>query len=303
MKQNKLPLTQRICYVPLGALLWLLSKLPFCVLYAVADFIAFIAYKVVKYRVKVVRRNLMDSFPEKTTKELRSIEAKFYSHLSDYFVETIKLPGMSLKQMKRRMKFENTELIDSLFAQGKSMIIYTSHFGNWEWITSMAEWCRTKDAVYAHVYKPLRNKWFDNYFLRIRGVYNYSIPMQRVLRQLLEWRKEGVLSITGFLSDQCPRRISEKVVVDFLGRQTAFIAGTEEIARKFKMPVLYFDTRCVSRGYYVSRITLISEDASLEQKGRLTEKYAKYLESSIRITPEAYLWSHNRWGLNRKNLK
>ena len=267
MNQNKLPLTQRICYAPLGALLWLLSKLPFCVLYAVADFIAFIAYRVVKYRVKVVRRNLEDSFPEKTAEELRSIEAKFYSHLSDYFVETIKLPAMTAKQMKRRMRFENTELID------------------------------------AHVYKPLRNKWFDNYFLRIRGVYNHSIPMQSVLRQLVEWRKEGVLSITGFLSDQCPRRISEKVVVDFLGRPTAFIAGTEEIARKFKMPVLYFDTRCEARGYYVSRITLLSEDASLEQKGRLTEKYAQYLESSIRTTPEAYLWSHNRWGLNRKNLK
>ncbi len=303
MNQNKLPLTQRICYAPLGALLWLLSKLPFCVLYAVADFIAFIAYRVVKYRVKVVRRNLEDSFPEKTAEELRSIEAKFYSHLSDYFVETIKLPAMTAKQMKRRMRFENTELIDRLFAQGKSMIIYTSHFGNWEWITSVAEWCQTKDAVYAHVYKPLRNKWFDNYFLRIRGVYNHSIPMQSVLRQLVEWRKEGVLSITGFLSDQCPRRISEKVVVDFLGRPTAFIAGTEEIARKFKMPVLYFDTRCEARGYYVSRITLLSEDASLEQKGRLTEKYAQYLESSIRTTPEAYLWSHNRWGLNRKNLK
>lgn len=303
MNQNKLPLIQRICYAPLGALLWLLSKLPFCVLYAVADFIAFIAYRVVKYRVKVVRRNLKDSFPEKTSEELRLIEAKFYSHLSDYFVETIKLPGMTREQIKQRMRFENTELIDRIFAQGKSMIIYTSHFGNWEWITSVAEWCQTKDAVYAHVYKPLRNKWFDNYFLRIRGVYNYSVPMQSVLRQLIEWRKEGVLSITGFLSDQCPRRISEKVVVDFLARPTAFIAGTEEIARKFKMPVLYFDTRCEARGYYVSRITLLSEDASLEQKGRLTEKYAEYLESSIRTTPEAYLWSHNRWGLNRKILK
>ena len=68
------------------------------------------------------------------------------------------------------------------------------------------------------------------------------------------------------------------MVVDFLGRPTAFIAGTEEIARKFKMPVLYFDTRCEARGYYVSRIALLSEDASLEQKGRLTEKYAQYLE-------------------------
>lgn len=300
---NNLSTTQKIIYAPLGVSLWLMSKLPLPALYIIADFISFVAHRLVRYRLKVVRHNIADCFPDLNTKSHRQIENDFYKHLANYFVETVKLPGMSKKEMMRRMKFENTRLIDDLFRQGKSIIIYTSHFGNWEWITSMAEWCQTKNAVYAHVYKPLSNKWFDRYFLRIRGIYNHSIPMNKVLRQLVEWRKEGILSITGFLSDQRPRRTTEKVEVDFLGRPTEFIAGTEEIARKFKMPVLFFDTRCIKRGYYSSHITLITEDASTTNFGDITKEYAQLLEKSITETPGAYLWSHNRWGLNKKTLK
>lgn len=300
---TNLSLSQKIIYAPIGASLWLMSKLPLSVLYIIADLISFLAHKIIKYRLKVVRHNIADCFPRLDTKSHRQIERDFYRHLADYFMETIKLPGMSKKEMMRRMKFEDTQIIDQLFDQGKSIIIYTSHFGNWEWITSMSEWCRTKDAIYAHVYKPLSNKWFDRYFLRIRGIYNHSIPMSRVLRQLVEWRKEGTLSITGFLSDQRPRRSTEKIEVDFLGRPTNFIAGTEEIARKFKMPVLFFDTRCIKRGYYSSKIILITEDASTIQFGEITKKYAQLLEKSIKMTPSAYLWSHNRWSLNKKLLK
>lgn len=300
---NELKMWQRVAYLPLGGLLWLLSQLPLEALYLVADFIAMLAHRVVKYRLRVVRHNIRDSFPQKSEEELRRIESQFYHHLANVFVETIKVPGMSAEQMKRRMRFEDAELIDRLFDEGKSIIIYTSHFANWEWIPSIALWCRHKEAVYAHVYKPLSNKWFDRYFLKIRGVYNFSIPMNRVLRQMVEWRKDGVQSIVGFLSDQRPRRSTSTVDVDFMGRPTKFIAGTEEIARKFGLAVLFFDTRCDKRGHYVSTIRLVAEDASALEFGEVTRRYAAMLEQSIHATPGAYLWSHNRWSLKKNELK
>lgn len=303
MSNKKLTLKEKFCYAPLGILLRVVAKFPFSVLYMLADIIAYTAHNIIKYRRSLVRRNLKDCFPELNQAGLRQYEKDFYHHLADYFVETIKLPGMSKKQMQKRMKFENTELIDSLFSKGKSMIIYTSHFGNWEWITSMADWCNTKDAIYAHVYRPLKNKWFDQYFLYLRGIYNFSIPMKNTLRQLVTWRKEGQLSITGFLSDQKPSHAGTTIEVNFFGRPTPFIAGTEELAVKLKMPVLYFDTRIVSRGHYSSRICLITEDASGESHGEITRRYVNNLEETIRRAPGAYLWSHNRWRLNKKDLK
>ena len=46
------------------------ALLPFRVLYLISDFLYFLIYKVIRYRVKVVRRNMKASFPEKSEKEL-----------------------------------------------------------------------------------------------------------------------------------------------------------------------------------------------------------------------------------------
>lgn len=302
MSDNRLSIKQKIAYAPLGCLLWLMSKMPLRLLYILADFIAFLAYRIVRYRKKLVRRNLSDSFPELSANDLLKIEKRFYRHLADYFVEAIKLPGMSRKQMHKRMKFHDAHIIDELFDKGKSIVIYTSHFGNWEWITSIADWCRTQNAVYAHVYRPLNNKWFDRYFLHIRSIYNHSIPMKSVFRQLVSWKRDNILSITGFLSDQKPDWGGQTITKKFLGRDTQFIYGTEELARKLGMAVLYFDTSADRRGYYSSTIRLITENAANEPEGCITEKYIKNLDSTIRRNPAAYLWSHNRWRLDKKKL-
>lgn len=302
MSQN-LSIKEKIIYIPLGAMLWMMSKTPFAILYLAADMIAFCAYYIVGYRRKLVRRNIADSFPEMNHSDLIKTEKKFYRHLANYFVETIKLKGMSEKQLKRRMKFKNTELIDNLFKQGKSIIIYTSHYGNWEWITSVAKWCDTKDAVFAHVYRPLKNRWFDSFFLKLRSIYNVSIPMKNVFRQLVVWKKSSTLSITGFLSDQKPDFGGQTITVNFLGRPTPFIYGTEELARKLGLAVLYFDTNIERRGYYFSRICMITDDASKEPEGFITRKYVENLDATVRRNPFAYLWSHNRWRLPKNEIK
>lgn len=298
-----LSVKEKIIYAPLGAMLWMMSKTPFAILYLVADMIAFLAYHIIGYRRKLVRRNIADSFPEMNHSDLIKTEKKFYRHLANYFVETIKLKGMSEKQLKRRMKFENTVLIDNLFKQNKSMIIYSSHYGNWEWITSVANWCDTKEAAFAHVYRPLKNRWFDRFFLKLRSTYNVSIPMKNVFRQLAVWKKSSTLSITGFLSDQKPDFGGQTITENFLGRPTSFISGTEELARKLGMAVLYFDTKIERRGYYSSRVCMITDDASKEPEGFITRKYVENLDATIRRNPFAYLWSHNRWRLPENEIK
>lgn len=294
---SRLPLKQRILYAPVGAGLWLLSRLPFRVLYLFADILAFLARDVVRYRRNLVRRNIRDSFPEKSEAGLLAIERGFYSHLADYFVETVKFPAMSHKQLKKRMVFRNTRIIEEAFSQGSSIVIYTSHFGNWEWITSLPLWCAGEDAVYAHVYRTLKNRWFDDYFLRVRSIWNESIEMKSVLRRFVEWKKTGQLFITGFLSDQKPDLGGRRVVVDFLSRPTEFIAGTAELAAKFGTKVMYFDTEIMRRGYYQATIRLLSENASRDGVDEITRSYARMLENTILRHPEAYLWSHNKWRL------
>ena len=71
-------------------LLWVISRLPFGMLYFLSDGIFILVYRVIRYRRKVVRDNLNLVFPDKSEQELESIEKKFYAHLCDMFLEMVK---------------------------------------------------------------------------------------------------------------------------------------------------------------------------------------------------------------------
>lgn len=131
-------------------------------IYSIRYFI-FPLYYIVHYRRKLVSENLRKAFPDKTDKELKQLEQKFYHHFCDYIVETIKLMHISDEEMRRRMKFEQVEIIDRLFAENRSIIILLGHFGNWEWVPSVTLWTRTPDVMFAQIYRPLKNKWFDRF--------------------------------------------------------------------------------------------------------------------------------------------
>ena len=127
--------------------LYLLSLLPLRVHYIISDFIYLVVYHLVGYRVKLVRKNLADSFPEKSETELRRIERDFYRWFCDYLVETVKLLTISEKELKRRMVFKGTEIVDEVVESGQSCAVYLGHYCNWEWITSLPLWVSVRPSV------------------------------------------------------------------------------------------------------------------------------------------------------------
>ena len=139
MSNNKY---NKILYLPLDVALHLMALLPLRVLYFISDLIYLLVYHVARYRRKVVRRNLTESFPKKSEKEILRIERDFYHFFSDYFVETIKLLHISDNQMRRRIVFHDVDIIDRYFNQGRSILIYAAHYGNWEWLQSVTLWSR-----------------------------------------------------------------------------------------------------------------------------------------------------------------
>lgn len=196
------------------------------------------------------------------------------------------------------MEFRNIELIDSLSAQGKSIVVYFAHCGNWEWAPSMTLHVALNPKVdYCQVYRPLKSKVFDRIMLCARSRFgSISFPKQTVFRSLLMLKKEGRLSVTGFMSDQKPSHGDPTVVTRFLGRPTAFISGTETVARRMDMAVIYWDTEKISRGHYRITCRLI-DDGTLKnrQSGDITKQYAQLLEETITRNPAIWLWTHKRW--------
>ena len=64
-----------------------MSVHPFWLLYLKSDFYFFLTYHVFRYRRKVVRENLLRSFPDKDLKSIKAIEKRFYLNLCDLVVE------------------------------------------------------------------------------------------------------------------------------------------------------------------------------------------------------------------------
>ncbi len=286
---------EKIIYILLKSF----ALLPLRVLYMLSSCVCPILHHLVRYRVRVVRRNLAGCFPELSEKELRKIEAEFYRNFCDSFVETVKLLHISDKEMKRRMEFANIELLDRLLAEGRNIAVYFSHCFQWEWAPSISMHTAMRPSdklIFAQVYLPITDKAFDNVMRHIRGRFgSESLPKAKVMRYLLKYRSEGVQSITGFMSDQRPTYGSTTYITDFMGRGTKMINGTETIARKLDMAVVYWDMERLGRGHYCITTRLITEHPNDLPENQITETYTRMVEATMRRNPANWLWSHNRW--------
>ena len=280
--------------------LWLLSLLSLEVLYVLSWMIYCIIYYIAGYRKKVVFGNLRKSFPDKSEKEIKILAKKFYLHLCDYFFETLYMLNMSDKEVKRRYKPLNPELIEELYAKGKNAVVVASHYGNWEW--AACEWIRMPYKTIG-IYKPLSNKLFDNFLLHLRKRYGSPVePMKHTLRAILESKKQGDTFILYLIGDQRPMKSEIHYWTKFMNQDTPLITGPEKLAKKFDLAVVFMDVTQKKRGFYEINYRLISENPKETNEFEITEKYIRLVERQIERKPELYLWSHKRWKHKRENI-
>ena len=273
----------------------LLTLLPLRMLYVVSDFLYIITYKLIGYRKQTVRKNLSDSFPDKTSIELLKIEKKFYRYFCDLIIETIKQLNISDTSIKKLIQFTNSEYIYNDYKAGRSVFIMTSHYGNWE-LCATGNLHLPDDKPLLNVYKTLKNANFDKFMLKLRGRYGgVNVDKNLLIRKLIELKRAGKIFSVGMISDQSPRNDSNKILQNFLGRETWFFSGTEILARKFAMPVYYAKIKRLKRGSYICEIIPICTDSALSHEGEITGKFAEILQQQILDEPEYWLWTHNRW--------
>lgn len=293
---------QAIAYYITYAFWRILSILPSRILYFISDFIYLIIYYIIGYRKKVVRKNLVTSFPERSIDEIKQLEKKFYKRLSDYFMETIKLLNMPAEKIKKRIKFENTEEINKLVSEGRSVTVYMSHSFNWEYVTSLPLHL-IEEAHCGQIYHPLENEYFNKLFQKIRGQYgSENITMRNTLRRIIKFQRENQKFVIGFIADQVPTWESIHHWVDFLNHDTPVFTGTEKIARRTNSAVYYLDVKRIRRGHYSAKFDLITLNPNELPEFEITNIYFKKVEKSINEQPENWLWSHNRWKRTREGF-
>ena len=274
--------------------------LPYKVQFIISDIVRWVLHRVVRYRVRVVRQNLSDSFPEWSRAELMEVENNFYKHLADVFLETISMASVSRKAICKRMDFTNVDHIETL-TEGRSWISAMAHYGSWEYTVNYALLTR-HDEVLA-VYRPLASKSFDKYYRKTRSRFGVTpVPMKEVTREIFRRQASGNAVAIAMIADQTPPWPSIQNWTMFLGRETPFFMGMEKIALKFGLPVAFLHVDKVSRGYYKAWFEIIYDGTEEVPEHEITRRYAAKLEEMIRRRPELWMWSHRRWKHKKKDV-
>ena len=277
------------------------AALPFWLLYLKSDVFYFVVYHVARYRRKVVRENLLRSFPDKPHKEIKAIEKRFYRNLCDQFVEAPKMMRMGPDGYRSRIAFSNPELAQQLYGQQKNIFFAIPHSGNWEWFGKLIPSLSPHKGL--AIYKKVQNAAFERLMLEMR---TKDCPLEMVesnfaLKRLAQLR--GELNAVLMMADQSPRGVESDYWTEFLHQDTCWFTGLERIAKMLDYAVVFVDMRRQGRGRYEVRFDLITDDPKSMAKGELMEHYVRSVEQFINDNPDNWLWSHRRWKHQRNQVE
>lgn len=273
-----------------------LSHLPLALLYGLASFLAWLAYRVFPYRQEVVRENLTKAFPEFDERALHQTMKRYYVGFAQVLVELIKGATLSPDAFRARLTIVNLEGPRAVLASGKPVLLVAAHQCNWEWMLlglSLQLGYRVDAA-----YKPLVNPWAEREMLTLRTRFGARlIPAKGLLPDIIKHRRD--VRAIAMVADQEPTTSEHKHWTRFLNRETAFYMGAEEIARVTRYPAFFITMRRLSRGHYEMGFKPLSSVGEVLAPGEFTERYARLVEEQIRDAPPDWPWSHKRWRLKK----
>lgn len=297
MKTTELTPMQRIGLESLWLGARVFAAMPYWFKYYVVENLIFVLLRYcLRYRMKVVKTNLRNSFPEKDERELAVIRRRFYRTLAEIFVDTINLAGLTPEKGRSLLTVKGLEEQKERVG-GRDWIAMTAHFGCWEYCSFWGLYDPTQIVV--AVYHPLRSRIVEAFYQRLRnGDYATTVAMKESLRFYLRNRARGIGGrnlVMGLIADQNPPRRPDSRWFRFLNQDTIFFDGGEKLALRCQLPVYFVKMERLRRGRYEMSFELIYDGKEEVAEYEITQRYVRMLEAEIRRRPELWMWSHRRW--------
>lgn len=274
----------------------LLSRLPLRMLYAACAVAMFVIFRVLRIRVDVVRDNLARSLPQFDARAIDRIMAQHYRATGQIIAEALGAGSMAPEEIRRRVSFTNLDLPRAALATGRPLLIIGAHQCNWEWILHglALQLGHPLDVGY----KPIRSAWAERLMFAIRTRFgSHLVPAKQLLPDII--RRRGIVRAIAMLADQEPTSAERRHWVRFLGRDTAFYLGPEEMARSMRYAALFVGMRRTARGCYEISFAPLAAPEERLRPGEFTERYARLVEAQILAAPADWTWSHRRWKLKK----
>jgi len=289
---------QFIAFIILYPILWLISILPFRILYFVSDIVYLLIYHIIGYRKKIVRNNIAMALPHLSEIERLEIEKKSYHHLCDMFLEMVKTMSISRKEIEKRYVFTNIDLYLDLEKKGKSIAVLMAHYASYEWAISMNY--HTQFQGYG-IYKKITNKYFDKLVKDIRRKFKaVLITTKETIPMIQKNANSRQLGVYGFASDQSPQLSKTFHWTNFMGIEVPVHTGAEMLAKRFDMNVVFLKTKKIKRGYYEATFENMFDNPKEVPNYQISDDFLRRVEKQIHEAPEYYLWTHKRWKHKKK---
>lgn len=277
-------------YYIIYPIFYLISLLPFFILYAISDFFYLLIYRVFGYRKEIVMGNIAIAFPEKSIEERKKIAKQFYKHLIDTFIELIKMISLSKREFEKRCSIDMVAT-NCLIAKGKSIQFVCGHQMNWEY----GNWIMAKNITipFIGIYQKIGNKAFNKLFYNLRARYNSIMVSTTDFKN----KKEEILTNPYSLALAADQNGNPDSCywLYFFSKPAPFVTGPAKGAIKNNTAIVFAHFRIKERGHYHFDTTVIAENANEFSPEALTLRFRDLLEQTIKDNPDNYLWSHRRW--------
>jgi len=256
------------------------------------DFFYLLLISIAPYRKVVIEENIKRSFPNLSDKERKKIKHKFYRHLTDLLAEGAKNLTISEKELRKRFKVQNPELMQDLYDKKRNVLLVSGHFNNWEWLITAQNFLFPHKAI--GIGMPLTSTFWDKKVNTRRERFGMKVVNAKTYKKELTSNPETLKAVL-VLADQSPGDALKSYWMEFLNQQTPVLFGAEMMAHDLDYSVVFFATRKIKRGYYKMELSLIAEKPKEKTWGQITEAHTTRLEKEIHNQPASWLWSHKRW--------
>jgi KDO2-lipid IV(A) lauroyltransferase len=260
---------------------------------AVANFLAFLWFDLLRIRRRVVLDNLAIAFPNMSLRERTRLGRKSIQHLGLNLLEYSFLPWLTKDNFNKFFVFENKALLDDAHARGKGVLLITLRLGNGD--LACAGLSLTGSPV-VMVSKFFKLKWLNDMWfgMRERLGTRFIAPRDSSFAFLRALKSKAIIVIPldQFTGPPIGVRTS------FFGRETGTAAGPAVMAERSGAPVLAVYTYRATDGRHVLRIEReipVTPSSSPLKVNELTQKFNDQLETFVRLHPEQWMWIHRRW--------
>jgi len=291
----------RLLYLLALSVVTIIRLLPITVCFVLGQAIGLLVWIILPSYRRLSKQNLRIAFgPSLNPQEASQITLKHFLNLGANIICAVKIPAMSMKQIRSRLIMEKEEnwsdWVIGKKAGKRGTVIALSHSGNWEINAQIGESIKPRPA--GCIYQALRNPLMDdlvNGDRRSRGVVTFD--RKKEMQAAVTMLKEG--GAVGVLTDQHAGNAG--IWMPLFGK----LASTSPLAASLAQRTDALLVQATVRTVGLARWALHTSDP-IPTEGLSTEEISMrlntLLEEEIRRSPADWFWVHNRWKTPHPNF-